>query len=183
MKLTLLPEDTAIIVVDWQERLVAAMPSAVADRHAENVTHLLTLAARLGLPVVATEQYPRGLGATVPAIAALLPAAAHAKTAFSGWSEPEIAAAIRATGRRRLVVVGMETHICVFQTVRDLVAAGYAVQVPVDGVVSRSKSNHRVGLELCRLAGAVVTSTEAALFDLLRVGQGEAFKEISRRIR
>lgn len=183
VKLALLPEETAIVVVDWQERLVAAMPPAIAEAHAHNVTHLLTLAARLDLPVIATEQYPRGLGHTVPVIAELLGGAAHPKTAFSAWREPVIADAIRETGRRRLVVMGMETHVCVFQTVRDLVAAGFGVQVPADAVVSRTKANYKAGLALCRAAGALVTTTEAALFDLLRVGQGEVFKEISRRIR
>ncbi|MCB9544243.1 MAG: isochorismatase family protein [Myxococcales bacterium] len=183
VKLRLSPEDTAIVVIDWQERLVAAMPPAVAEHNAHNVTHLLTLAARLDLPVLATEQYPRGLGPTVDTIAGLLPTPALAKTAFSAWRDPAFAEQLRAAERRRLVVVGMETHVCVFQTVRDLVEAGFAVQVPADAVVSRTQANYRAGLALCRAAGAVVTTTEAALFDLLQVGQGEVFKEISRRIR
>ena len=183
MKLQLLPEDTALVVVDWQERLVAAMPPAVVEANTKNVTHLLTLAARLDLPVVATEQYPRGLGATTAPVAELLGAPALPKTAFSAWQDPAIADAIRATGRRRLLVVGMETHVCVFQTVRDLVAVGFAVQVATDAVISRTKANYRAGIELCRMAGALPTSTEAALFDLMQVGQGEVFKEISRRIR
>lgn len=183
MNLALLPEDTAIVVVDWQERLCPAMPPEILDRNARNVTHLLTLAARLDLPVVASEQYPRGLGPTVPAIAELLPSAALPKMAFSAGRDEGVMAAIEALGRKTLVVVGMETHICVFQTVRDLVAAGYAVQVPADAVVSRSTANYRVGLELCRAAGAVITATETALFDLMRVAGGDVFKEISRRIR
>ena len=77
----------------------------------------------------------------------------------------------------------METHVCVYQTVRDLVGAGYAVHVPADGVVSRSRGNWEIGLDLVRQAGGIVTTTETVLFDLLKVGQGEAFKEVSRRIR
>lgn len=183
MNLALLPEDTAIILVDWQERLCPAMPQDILERNARNVTHLLTLAARLDLPVITSEQYPRGLGPTVPALAELLPGDALAKTTFSAWRDAEIAAAIKRLGRRTLVVAGMETHICVFQTVRDLVAAGYAVQVPADAVVSRATANYRIGLDLCRSAGAAITTTETALFDLMQVAGGDVFKEISRRIR
>lgn len=179
----LLTPDTAIVVVDWQTRLCAAMPDAVCAANTRNVTHLLTLAARMGLPVVATEQYPKGLGPTLEPVAALLPQPAIAKTAFSAMRDDAARAAIEATGRRTLIVVGIETHICVFQTVRDLVAAGYAVQVPGDAVASRAKGNWRSGLDLCARAGAVITNTEAALFDLLEVGRGPVFKEVSRLIR
>ena len=77
----------------------------------------------------------------------------------------------------------METHICVYQTVRDLLSAGHQVQVVADGVISRTKANWRNGLDLARQAGAVITCTEAVLFDLLKEGRGEVFKEVSRRIR
>ena len=92
-------------------------------------------------------------------------------------------AAIEATGRRTFIVVGIEAHICVFQTVRDMVAAGYTVHVPGDAAISRSKANWRNGLELCARAGGIITNTETALFDLLEVGRGEVFKEVSRLIR
>lgn len=183
MHLELIHNTTAVLVVDWQERLCAAMPPAVVEQNTRNVTHLLTLAGRLELPVVCTEQYPQGLGPTVEALRVLLPKPALPKTAFSAMRDATAASALRDAGRSAVVVAGIETHICVFQTVRDLVNAGYDVHVPADAVISRSQENWRRGLDLIRAAGAVVTSTETVLFDLLKVGQGEAFKEVSRRIR
>jgi len=183
MQLELMPPTTALLIIDWQERLCAAMPADVVERNTRNVTHLLTLAARLDIPVVATEQYPQGLGPSVEPVRALLPRPALPKVSFSAVRDAAAASALRETGRGTVVVAGMETHICVYQTVRDLVAAGYVVHVPADAVVSRFETNWRQGLELIRAAGALITTTETALFDLLKVGQGEAFKEVSRRIR
>lgn len=179
----LLSPDTGILVVDWQTRLCDAMPDDVVAAGTRNVTNLLTLADRMDLPVVATEQYPKGLGSTIEPVAALLPRPALAKTAFSAMRDDAARAAIAATGRRTFIVVGIEAHICVFQTVRDLVAAGYTVQVPGDAVISRTAANWRNGLELCERAGGLITNTETALFDLLEVGRGEVFKEVSRLIR
>lgn len=183
-RLELLPEDTALLIIDFQERLCAAMPAERVAEGARNVARLLTLAGRLDLAVVATEQYPKGLGPTLTEVkAASATLAPHAKTAFSALRDPAAAAALRATGRRTVVVTGMETHICVYQTVRDLLSAGYAVHVPVDAVVSRTAANWQVGLDLCRAAGAVLTSTETVLFDLVKVGQGDVFKEVSRLVK
>jgi nicotinamidase-related amidase len=183
MNLELTPAETALVVVDFQERLCDAMPREVVDRHARNVTHLLTLAARLDLAVVATEQYPKGLGPTIEPIRALLAAAPIEKIEFSALRNPKAASTLRDTGRKTAILVGMETHICVFQTARDLLSAGWHVHVPADAVVSRTKSNWRVGLDLMRCAGALVTSTEAALFDLVKEAKGDVFKEVSKRIR
>lgn len=183
MSLELSAPESALVVVDFQQRLCEAMPQDVVSRHARNVTHLLTLAARLDVPVVATEQYPKGLGPTIDEVAALLPSPALEKIEFSVMRNAAAASALRGTGRRVAIVAGMETHICVYQTVRDLLGAGWRVHVPADAVVSRSKSNWRVGLDLMRHAGAVVTSTETVLFDLLKEGRGDAFKEVSKRIR
>jgi nicotinamidase-related amidase len=102
---------------------------------------------------------------------------------FSAWRAPEVRAALEAAGRTQIVLVGMETHICVYQTARDLVGAGYAVHVPIDAVASRTSANVGAGLDLLRSAGVQTTCTEAVLFDLLKEGRGEAFKEVSRRIR
>jgi nicotinamidase-related amidase len=183
MTIELSAPETALVVIDFQERLCAAMPADVVERNAANVTHLLTLAARLDLPVVATEQYPQGLGPTIEKVRALLPAAPLPKLEFSVMRNPAACNALRETRRKTAVVVGMEAHVCVFQTVRDLLTAGWFVHVPCDAVVSRHKQNWRVGLDLMRQAGAHVTSTEIVLFDLLKEGRGDAFKEVSKRIR
>lgn len=183
MNTELTPDDTAILLIDWQERLYGAMPPTVGEANTRNASHLLTLAGRLGLPVVATEQYPKGLGPTLAPLARLLEGPAIAKTTFSAMGHPPAADAIRAAGRRRWIVLGIEAHVCVFQTARDMVAAGYEVQVPRDAVLSRSEGNWRNGLELVRAAGGLVTNTETALFDLLGEAKGDDFKVVSRLIR
>jgi len=179
----LLREDTGILVIDYQERLCGAMPETVVSRNGKNVQRLLILAQRLGLPVVVSEQYPKGLGPTVQPISDLLSTDPIAKTAFSVVREPLLAAAIESAGCKTWLVTGMETHICVFQSVRDLVSLGYQVQVVADAVVSRTKANWNTGIRLMGSLGVTVTSTETALFDLVGVGSGKVFKEVSRMIR
>jgi len=183
MNLRSRPEDSAVLLIDWQQRLTAAMPAAIAEANTRNASHLLTLAARLGLPVVATEQYPKGLGPTLEPLSALLDAPPHAKTVFSAMAADAAVEAIRATGRRSWIVLGMETHVCVFQTARDMVEAGFDVQVPQDAVLSRTAANWRNGLDLIGAAGGLVTNTETVLFDLLGEAKGDDFKAVSRLIR
>jgi nicotinamidase-related amidase len=185
LALRLTPEDTVLMVVDVQARLCAVMPAEALDRLQTNLGHLLCLAHRLEVPVVVTEQYPKGLGPTLDALSAQLPPDAQVleKTHFSALAEPTVARALEALGRSTILLTGMEAHICVFQTARDLLGAGYRVQVAADAVTSRTEANRQAGLTLCQLAGAVPTVTEAAVFDLLGEGRGPIFKEISRRLR
>lgn len=179
--MTLNAPSTAVVIVDVQSRLGDAMP---ADRYGAliaNAGRFLTVAESMDLPAIVTEQYPKGLGPTDDRL--VLPAPALAKTEFSAWQNPEIRAAIQATGRRSIILLGMETHICVFQTARDLVDAGFAVHVMADGVASRTAANREIGLDLMRSAGCVISSTETALFDMLKQASGPAFKQVSRLIR
>jgi nicotinamidase-related amidase len=177
------PAHAAVLLIDVQERLAAAMPSADLERLVKYARALLGCARELGLPVLATEQYPRGLGPTLPALRELLPSPPLEKLAFSCGADPGFAAALAATGRRQLVVAGMETHVCVFQTARDLAALGHEVQVCADAVASRTEEHRRVGLELCREAGAVVTTAETAIFDLLGQAGTPQFKKVSPLVR
>ena len=179
----LFAEDTGLLIIDFQTRLCRVMPDAVVAKSTNNVGHFLCLAKHLELPVIVTEQYPKGLGPTAEGITIAEDLTRYAKTVFSAWRDPHAKAAITATRRRQWIVVGIETHICVYQTVRDLVAQGMTVHVPQDAVVSRRKANWLQGLALCADAGATITVTETALFDLLKEGSGEAFKAISHRIR
>jgi nicotinamidase-related amidase len=149
----------------------------------KNAGILIKAARRLGLPVVASEQYVKGLGPTVPAIRELLPSPPVEKIAFSCANAKEVAERIEATGRRQVICVGMESHVCVFQTVRDLLRKDFQVFVPGDAIVSRTEENRQVGLNLCEKAGAVVTSTETVLFDLLGTAGTPEFKELSPLIR
>ena len=176
---------TALLVVDLQEKLAAAMDPAAMERVQRNVVALVEGAKALGVPLVVTEQYPQGIGPTLPAIRAALPEGTQAieKVDFSCAAVPAVQAELERLGRDQLIVAGMEAHICVFQTVRDLAAAGRQVFVPHDAVLSRVDENRRVGLDLAQRAGAVVTSTETVLFDLLGKAGTPEFKLVSRLIR
>jgi nicotinamidase-related amidase len=172
-----------LLVVDVQEKLARAMPPETEARMEKNAGILIRAARRLGLPVIASEQYVKGLGPTVPAIRELLPAPPIEKIAFSCANAKEVASAVEGTGRRQVIAVGMESHVCVYQTVRDLASKGFDVFVPKDAIVSRTEENRQVGLDLCEKAGAVVTSTETVLFDLLGTAGTPEFKELSPLIR
>ncbi len=177
--LTLDRSDALLLVVDVQERLAAAMNPAALAAVEKNAIVLIKVARRLGLPIFVTEQYPKGLGHTLPSLRALLEEAPMEKLEFSCGASQEIAKRIVGTGRRQVIVVGMETHVCVFQTVRDLARGEFAVFLAQDAVLSRTEENRRVGLHLCEKSGATLTSTEATVFDLLGVAGTPEFKELA----
>jgi nicotinamidase-related amidase len=182
----LVPEECAVLVIDVQERLAAAMPPAQVAEVTRAATVLIDAAARLGGRVLATEQYPAGLGATIAPVAAELERAGVspiAKLEFSACDNHDFERAFARAGARAAIVVGMETHVCVFQTVRELTARGVAVFVPIDGVASRRDDHRAAGIDLCRAAGATITTMETVVFDWLRRAGTESFKHLSKRIR
>lgn len=174
-----------MLCVDVQERLAPAMPEELLERLVRNGANLLRGAHALGVPVIVSEQYKKGLGATVPGLAEAIPAGAgrFEKIDFSCWADGGLARAIVDSGRSQIIVFGVETHICVYQTVRDLAHVGYRVHVPHDAVCSRDPENMRVGLVLAERAGATVTSTETILFDLLGRAGSPEFKTISNLVK
>lgn len=184
-----LDRDRAVLlVIDIQERLAAAMPPDDLARTTRNVAVLAEAARRLGIPLVLSEQYPKGLGPTVAPVeqAAAAHGAVHwlEKLEFGVCEAAGFAAIDRALGRRdQWIVTGMETHVCVYQSARELVRIGKQVHVPEDAVVSRSRDNWRIGLDLMGRAGAVPTATETVVFDLLRVAGGDDFKALSKLIK
>jgi nicotinamidase-related amidase len=181
MQLKLERGDTALLVIDVQERLCGAMRQDALTRMLNRTSALLEGAAALGLPVVFTEQYPKGLGPTLPALLERAPTAApHEKVRFSACS-PNVLEALG--NRRQVLIAGMETHVCVYQTVRDLVAAGCTPFLAVDAVTSRTEEDRQVGLALCARAGAVATTAEAALFDLLGEAGTPEFKRVSQAVK
>ena len=182
------PERAALLVVDIQERLAAAMPPELRAACERNTLVLVEMARRLGLPVVASEQYPKGLGPTVPAIAQALAAPGLAvmrfeKIEFSCADAPAFAAVWTELRREQWIVTGMETHVCVYQSVRGLALRGATVHLPRDAVASRTVENRDVGLALALRAGGIVTSTEAVVFDALGRAGSEDFKALARMIR
>ncbi|MBI0584048.1 MAG: isochorismatase family protein [Methanomassiliicoccus sp.] len=175
-------EDVQLLVVDVQERLVPAMPER--DGTVANIGHLLELARLLDLPVTITEQNPRGLGGTIEAIAS---AAGEFepldKITFSCLDTEAIAARLRSAGRGTIVVVGMEAHICIYQTCLDLIARGCSVHVVRDAVCSRKSVDKETAVDNIRAAGAVVTTTETVIFQLLRCAGTPEFRAMSKRIK
>ena len=175
--------DALLLLVDVQDKLARAMPKDGMARLTKNASVLLKAARRLGLPVVVSEQYKKGLGDTIPELRELFTAAPVEKLEFSCGASQPVAREILRTGRKQVIVAGMEAHVCVFQTVRDLLRGGFAVFVPQDAVVSRAEENRQVGLHLCEKAGATLTSTETVLFDLLGAAGTPEFKELAPLIR
>jgi nicotinamidase-related amidase len=180
------PEKTAVIVIDVQERLAPAMPEHQYEGLLRSSRILLEGARLFASPVLATEQYPGGLGPTVADITEMLDTlqvARRDKLSFSAWDSEGFADELRASKANAAVVVGMEAHVCVYQTVRDLVGAGIEVHVPIDGVCSRRDDHRDAGIDLCVAAGAVRTTTESVVFDWLQVAGSDEFKALSKLIR
>jgi len=178
----------ALFVVDIQERLVPAMPPEIAARVIHNTAVLIQAAGRLGLPIVVSQQYPKGLGATVAPIEDALAACGGTihrfdKLEFSAAAAPDFATLAPKLGRDQWIVTGMEAHVCVFQTARDLAARGHATHVVTDAVCSRTKANWRIGVDLVARAGAIPTSTEVCVFDLLGRAGSDEFKALSKAIK
>ncbi len=165
-----------MVMVDLQERLLAAMERkddvvAAAARLAEGCS-------RLDVPTIVTEQYPKGLGPTVPILKDLVPNAIE-KISFDCCGEKDFLRELKKTSRHQVVLCGSETHICVLQTCLSLLQGGFDVHVMADAVCSRRDEDRGLALKTMRQAGAVVSSVETALFQLLgRAGTSE-FKEIS----
>ncbi len=175
-------DEALLVVVDIQERLAVVM--AERERVVANTRRLIAAARLFGLPVFVTEQYPKGLGPTVPEIReALTPYAPVEKITFSCCGEPDFQDSLSETGRRHVILCGMETHVCVLQTCIGLLRDGYVVHLVQDAACSRTAENHRTGVEFMRDAGAVITCTETALFQLLERAGTSEFREISNLIK
>jgi len=175
--------NSVLVVIDVQEKLCKAMDEKVLERLVRNSGILMEAAAELAIPVVATEQYVKGLGETLPELKARLADPALEKMTFSCCGDSAFVEKIRDLGRKQVIVVGMETHVCVLQTVIELLDAGFIVHLVRDAVMSRRKDNWFTGIEMSRAAGAVISSTEAVLFQLLKVAGTDAFKKLSKLVR
>lgn len=180
-KLELDRRRSALVVVDVQTRLAAAMDAGGLARAMNRLQALLRGAKALELPIVFTEQYPKGLGPTEPSLRALVPEAPVFEKLLFSAAIPEVLTALE--GRDQVLVAGMEAHVCVFQTVRDLCAQGKQPFLCVDAVLSRNRVDLDTGVSLCRSAGAVATTVESVLFDLLKVAGTPEFKAISQAVK
>jgi len=183
--MTLPREGTTLVIVDVQERLFPAMDADHREEVMRNIKILATTARRLGLPVIATEQYPKGLGHTLPELRDTLGPDVQPvpKVNFSCWGVEEVRARLRTTGTRQVILAGIEAHVCVLLSALDLLGEGMAVHVGADAVTSRTQANWRLAMDYLRQAGAVVTSTETVLFQLLGQADTEDFRELARLVR
>jgi nicotinamidase-related amidase len=169
---------TTLVVVDVQEAFRKVIPDF--DRIAKATATLIEGAEAIGIPIVITEQYPKGLGETVPEVSDHLPDGAEPleKVCFSAAD----AEGFDLGGRDQALVCGVETHVCVNQTALDLLTSGVDVQVAEDAVGSRTEENRQVGLHKMERAGAEITSVETALFELLGRAGTEEFKQVQKLI-
>ena len=170
-------DNTVLVVIDIQGKLAGMMHQKEAVY--QNVNRLIEGAKVLNIPILWTEQYPDGLGTTIPEIAESLQGVKPiAKMTFSCCQNDEFLDALKATGKRQVLISGIETHICVYQTTLELLNAGYEVEVVADAVSSRTQENKDIGLQKMKTAGAGITGTETALYELLKVAGGPEFKQI-----
>lgn len=174
-------EDSLIFIIDIQERLVPAM--YLGDRVVKNTDILIQGAREMDMPIVATEQYPKGLGATIEDLRDKLDEEnIFEKNSFTACIE-NVESKLKELNKKNIIIVGMETHVCVYQTVRDLLDRDYNVFVVRDAVASRTLENLENGLNLMQALGAVIINTETVVFDLLKKSGTPEFKLLSKLIK
>jgi len=175
-----------VVLIDIQVRLSAAMPEDVLKNTVQKSGLLMDAADVMGLPVIVTEQYPKGLGGTVAALEERINKYSYtkiSKLSFSCCGEESFMRALEGTGCQTVILCGQETHVCVLQTALDLMEKGYKVFVAGDAVCSREKLNWQFALEEMRQAGCVVEPVESILFKMLGAAGSPAFKAISRLVK
>jgi nicotinamidase-related amidase len=174
-------EQSALLVIDVQEKLAAQVPTAASV--IRSIAFLLDAAPIVGVPVTATEQYPQGLGSTVPELLRRLPGERPEKLAFSCCEVVGLADRWMIGHRPQVVLAGLETHVCVAQTALDLIAEGLHVWIAVDAVASRGAIDHDVALRRLEKAGAILTTAEAVVFEWTGTAAHPRFKDISRLVK
>lgn len=180
--LTSTSDNSQLAIIDIQVRLLDAMPSESVPQLIKNISALIQAARTLQVPLLYTEQYPKGLGKTTPALAELLSSLTPIeKTAFSCAAVPAFNRQLT-SDRPQVILAGMEAHICILQTALDLHQQGKQVFVVEDAILSRTTENKANAIHRLRQAGIIVTTTESVIFEWLKNAQHEAFKHISKLI-
>lgn len=172
--------------IDFQEKLTASMPKEGLDRVLNTAAMAIQGFSLLGVPIIETRQYPKGLGDTVKEIKMSYPEESICvdKTSFSVYDEPEFIAALGSIHEKDTVILaGIETHICILQTAVSLLTAGYNVHIIEDACMARSYGNHLSGIAMMRDAGAVITNVETILFQMIRGSTDQRFKDISKLVK
>ena len=174
-------DDTAIICIDIQEKLVNMLKNG--ESIAANCAKLMEAASILNINTIITEQYPKGLGATIEAIKEIRTFETIEKTTFSALQTQEFEEKFQKSDNKNVIIFGIETHICVLQCVIDLIKKGYRVFVVEDCSSSRDEKNHKIALELMKQYGAYVITLETALFNFLKSSKHPNFKEVQQLIK
>jgi len=175
-------ENTVLVVIDIQESLARVMHEK--DTLLENLQKTIKGAGILDIPMIVTEQVPEKLGATIPEISPLLDTVSPiSKSSFSCCGEDRFMRELNGMKREQILVAGIESHVCVYQTTVDLIRMGYEVHIVTDCISSRTPGNRALGIERMKDEGARPTSTEMALFELLKVAGGDRFRKISRLVK
>lgn len=176
-------EDSVVMIIDVQEKLLNAVFNKASLE--KKATTLANTAKILEIPVIVTEQYPKGLGATVETLREVLPENTQyfEKTAFSALENNDVLEALKNSGKKQVVIFGIETHICVSQTTNALIQEGFEVSVIRDACGSRSELEYLAGLDRMKDNGAHVLTTEIALFEWLKGAKHPKFKEVQMLIK
>lgn len=174
-------EDSALLIIDVQGKLAESMNNSSALFH--NLSVLIQGAKLLSIPIVWVEQLPEKLGKTHSDITQYLPGKPIVKSTFSAWGDDDVRSKIENTNRRNWIVAGIECHVCVYQSVRDLLKMHYEVHVVSDAVSSRTLENKALGLQVMQTAGAKLTSTEMVLFELQQRAEGDIFKQLIKLVK
>jgi nicotinamidase-related amidase len=175
-------DNSVLLVIDVQGKLSRMVHQE--EKVIDNIQRLIKGMKIFDIPIIVTEQYPEGLGTTISEIAGLLPDTKRLpKISFSCCGDSNILQELKALDRKQVLVSGIESHVCVYQTVVDLVKFGYLVYVVTDAVSSRTAENRRIAFYLMDKAGATLTSTETVLFELLKIARGDKFKAINRIVK
>ncbi len=175
-------DNTVLVIVDVQEKLWRAIYEK--EKLLDNLQRLINGLHVLGVPVIMTEQYPHGLGQTLPEIVALLPNIKPiAKLSFSCCGDENFRREFKALDRKQVLITGIESHVCVYQTAIDLLNSGYTVQAVADCISSRTPENRELGLHRMESAGGKLTGVEMVLFELLRIAGSEQFRAISKIVK
>ena len=178
----ILKDRSCLLIIDFQERLFPFIHEN--EKLLKNVSILIKGLTTLGVPIIVTEQYTKGLGLTVRPIAEVLGGITRIeKSSFSCCGEPRFNMELATSGKENVIIAGIESHVCVLQTVIDLERLGYKPVVVEDCISSRNPNDKNIAVQRMRQEGAIITTYESILFELLRNSGGEAFKSISRMVK
>jgi len=176
---------SALLIIDIQTHLTAVMPAKVLARLKKNTSLLIKAAETLSIPILATEQYPKGLGPLESEIVEILPEGTlrFEKTCFSCVGADNFLEKLKDSGRKQIIILGLEAHVCVLQTAIDLMENDYQVFVVIDGICSRHRENYEASLQRMRQSGIITCNAESVLFEWLRDSKNTQFKTLSNLVR